>query len=163
MGRPHRIQTLGLTYHTYCSVTNFEDRLQEICVKEMIFDVLRMAKDKYSFELHHFSIENNVVHYVIKTLEGGTKISIIMQYINSIVAKRYNKMFDMNGPFWISRYKSEIIHKDVIFLQLIWDLAMSLSGNVKYLMNYKYCSLGIYLQKRSSDLISLYFKASMFI
>ena len=84
-------------------------------MKEMFLDILESAKKKFNFKLKHFCIMSNHIHLLI---EPGvdTSLSKLMQWILSIFAIRFNKLFGQIGHVWYDRFKSKIIRD---FRQLV--------------------------------------------
>jgi hypothetical protein len=56
-------------------------------------------------------IIDNHFHFIIKTVENGSPISRIMQFIKAQFARRYNKKMNRTGPFWNERYGDTIIEE----------------------------------------------------
>lgn len=77
-------------------------------MKELMLNVLRMALERYSFELIGYSIMDNHFNFYIRTLNGGESISRIMQFVKSQFARRYNRMMNRTGPFWNERFSDLI-------------------------------------------------------
>lgn len=84
-------------------------------IKELFMQVLKDAGNKYKFSLKNFCIMGNHVHLLIKPLENES-LSSIMQWILSVFALRYNRLFKLKGHVWYDRFKSRIIQS---FQQLI--------------------------------------------
>jgi putative transposase len=77
-------------------------------IKELFLNVLKDAGEKYKFSLKNFCIMGNHVHLLIKPLENES-LSSIMQWILSVFAIRYNRLFKLKGHVWYDRFKSRII------------------------------------------------------
>jgi putative transposase len=77
-------------------------------VKKMFLQVLKRAKNKFSFKIFNFSIMNNHYHLIILPGENQN-LSLIMQWINSVFARKYNKLMGYSGHLWGERFFSRII------------------------------------------------------
>lgn len=77
-----------------------------------MIDVLKLALEKYDFELVGYTIMDNHFHFYIKTTKNGETISRIMQFIKSQFARRYNRMMKRIGPFWNERFVDTIIESN---------------------------------------------------
>ncbi len=77
-------------------------------IKELFLDILRRAKRKYVFTIHNFCVMSNHIHLMI--LPGRDEsLSRIMQWILSVFAMRYNRIFGYCGHVWYDRFKSRVI------------------------------------------------------
>jgi REP element-mobilizing transposase RayT len=71
-------------------------------------EIIVRCKKKYSFEIENFEIMGNHVHFMI--IPGkNSPLPRIMQWINSVFAKAYNKLTGQSGHVWKERYFSRII------------------------------------------------------
>lgn len=116
-------------------------------MKEMFLCILESAKKRYRFKLKHFCIMNNHIHLLIEPL-SGTSLSRLMQWILSVFAIRFNKMFGQIGHVWYDRFKSKIIRS---FQQLINTLQYISDNPVKAGIcknNRNYAYSGLYELKR---------------
>jgi len=91
-------------------VNNLRMQLEPVAVKELYVQVVEEAKLKFKFRLEAFCIMSNHVHLVIQP-EIGEDISKIMQWINGVLAVRYNRMTGTVGCFWGERFYSRIIQR----------------------------------------------------
>ncbi len=98
----------GATYHTYSRCIELKPLMRHSQMKGLMLSVLRMALEKYNFELSGYTIMDNHFHFYIRTLKGGENISRIMQFIKSQFARRYNRMMGRTGPFWNERFGDSI-------------------------------------------------------
>jgi REP element-mobilizing transposase RayT len=110
--RKARILRQGAVYHVMARTNRGEFLLNSDEMKKMFIGILEEAKKKFLFKIKHFCIMNNHIHLLIEPLKG-TILSKLMQWIPSVFAIRFNKMFGLTGHVW---YKSKIIHD---FKQLI--------------------------------------------
>jgi len=103
----------GLTYHITSRCIEKEPKMASAEMKDLLLLVIKLAQDKYSFELNCHTIMNNHFHLMITTITGGETISQIMQLIKSQYARRYNKKMKRNGPFWNERFRDNIIEDSI--------------------------------------------------
>ena len=106
--RKARILQQGATYHVVAKTNRGEFILNSDEMKEMFLCILEDAKKKYDFKLKHFCIMDNHVHLLIEPA-SETNLSKLMQWILSVFAIRFNKLFSQIGHVWYDRFKSKII------------------------------------------------------
>lgn len=82
--------------------------LEDEQIKLLFLDVLVRAKKKYGFIFRNFCIMGNHIHLEI-TPQEDLSISRIMQWILSVFALQYNKIFNYKGHVWYDRFKSKVI------------------------------------------------------
>lgn len=127
MPRPLRKCLPDVTYHCYSRCIELRNLLASDHVKDLAVDSIKMASEKYSFELIQIEFVENHFHFIIRTVKSGETISRIMQYIKSTIARKYNCRFNRTGPFWNERFKSKIIEEaenpEQHFFQLLWYIA----------------------------------------
>lgn len=85
-------------------------------MKEEFLEVVRRAKQKYSFQLENFCIMGNHFHFLILPAKGEC-LSDIMRWIMSVFAMRYNRVNDIHGHVWGERFFSRIINGFVEYLR----------------------------------------------
>ncbi|MCX7680319.1 MAG: transposase [Spirochaetes bacterium] len=153
MPRPSRIQKPNLTYHVVSQCLEWRDMIAEEYLKELFLSVLRRSKQKYRYKLVGYCIMPNHIHLLIRTVDGGTPISRIVQYIKARFAELYNKLFTRSGPFWHGRYKDTIIERAAqafhYLLWLLWYIAFN-PVREKLCQNplqYRFSSIRAYLEK----------------
>ncbi len=106
--RKPRIKQTGACYHITARSNRGEFILHSTKIKDMFLSVLLRAKKKYEFRLKHFCIMSNHIHLMIEPQEK-TDLSRIMQWILSVFAIRFNKIYGHNGHVWYDRFKSSVI------------------------------------------------------
>ncbi|PKL17159.1 MAG: hypothetical protein CVV49_12560 [Spirochaetae bacterium HGW-Spirochaetae-5] len=88
-----------------------------------------MCQEKYEFELVAAEIVANHIHLVIRTKEDKETISLIMQYIKSRIAEKYNRAMQTSGSFWNERFESRIIEEsenpEEYLLWLLWYIGFN--------------------------------------
>ena len=113
--RNTRIIQSGATYHVVAKTNRGEFCLNSNEIKEMFLGILKEAKRKFPFRLKHYCIMNNHIHLLLEPI-GNTNLSSLMQWILSVFAKRFNKMFGYFGHVWYDRFKSNVIRS---FMQFV--------------------------------------------
>jgi len=153
MGRPLRTCLPNLTYHVFSRCINCQNLLKNDFFKDLFLEVIKMAQLKYDFRLITYQIMNNHFHLIIRTTKDGPSISVIMQFIKSVFARKYNKLMKRTGPFWNERFGDSIVemsdNPEFFFFWLKWYIGYN---PVKKKMvndprDYKYSSINYYLNK----------------
>jgi REP element-mobilizing transposase RayT len=106
--RKRRELVMGAKYHVISRANRKEMIFTSHHIKELFMDVVRSAKKKYRFTISNFCIMGNHFHLIIQPLENQN-LSKIMQWILSVFAKRYNKVFNLTGHVWHDRFTSKVI------------------------------------------------------
>ncbi len=98
----------GAVYHIVAKANRSEFILENRQVKQMFLNLLKKALKKYPCQLNHFCIMSNHVHILLEPL-NGTDISRLMQWLLSIFAVRFNRMYGLKGHVWYDRFKSTVV------------------------------------------------------
>ena len=106
--RKARLIQQGATYHIVAKSNRGEFILHSNEMKEMFLRTLEDAKKKFKFKLKHFCIMSNHIHLLLEPA-AGTNLSKLMQWVLSVFAIRFNKLFGLIGHVWYDRFKSNII------------------------------------------------------
>ncbi len=106
--RKSRIIIQGAAYHVCARINRQEMILEDKQFKIMFLDVVAQCKKKYKFKFRNFCIMGNHVHLDIQP-NNEISISKIMQWILSVFALRYNRMYAYKGHVWYDRFKSKVI------------------------------------------------------
>ncbi len=77
-------------------------------MKELFLSVLKRGKVKYAFRVENFCIMGNHFHLVIRPGKGEN-LSAIMRWIMSVFAMAFNRIWNLTGHVWGSRFFSRII------------------------------------------------------
>lgn len=104
------------SYHVIARVNRKELILNNSEIKEMFLEVIRRSKKKFSFIVKNFCIMGNHVHLIVKPMKKES-LSRIMQWILSVFAIKFNKMFNYIGHVWYDRFKSKIINNFLQYLR----------------------------------------------
>lgn len=106
--RPRRRLVPGATYHVIARINRREFILSAPSIKELLLGVILRAKKRFSFELTTLCIMDNHVHFMIRP-GNDSSLSQIMQWILSVFALRYNRLFSIKGHVWYDRFKSVVV------------------------------------------------------
>ncbi len=117
MGRPLRIIQTQLPYHLVCRTNNRTFRFNQRQAIRIIFNVIKETHEKYGLLVHHFVLMSNHYHIVATATEEN--LHRAMQYLNSRIAVRYNKLVRKSGHLWGDRYGSCIIDTDEYYLACV--------------------------------------------
>ena len=98
----------GAEYHVVARANRREFIFNSDQIKDLFLDVVRRAKKKYSFTIRNFCIMTNHIHFLIHP-GSGESLSRIMQWILSVFASAFNRVFGYNGHVWYDRFKSVVI------------------------------------------------------
>ncbi len=118
MGRPLRVLQNEYPYHVTTRTNNKEFRFKPKRSTFLLFaKIINMAIQKYSVQISHFVLMSNHYHIIFKTPHAN--IHRVMQFINSRVAREYNKRHNRSGHLWGDRYKSTIIEGEEYYTQCV--------------------------------------------
>ncbi|MFC1671493.1 transposase, partial [Spirochaetota bacterium] len=153
MSNKPRVCKPNLTYHVFSRCVDNKNLMKHKHMKDLMLSVINMALKKYKFNLSSYIILDNHFHFFIKTVKDGATISIIMQFIKSQYARKYNKRMNRIGPFWNERFGDTIIENtkepEFLFHWITLYIAYNSvrKGYVNDPRDYKYCSINFYLDK----------------
>ncbi len=117
MGRPLRVIQNIYPYHLVCRTNNRSFRFNQRQVIRIIFRALKETHEKYNFLIHHVIIMSDHYHIIATATEEN--LHRAMQYFNSRVAVRYNKLVGRSGHLWGGRYGSCVIDTDEYYLACV--------------------------------------------
>lgn len=124
MGRPLRILQNEYPYHVTTRTNNKEFRFKPKRSTFLMFArILNMAVKKYSVQITHFVLMSNHYHVIFNT--PNANIHRVMQFINSMVAREYNRRHNRTGHLWGDRYKSTIIGDGVYLKKCVTYIYMN--------------------------------------
>lgn len=140
--RHPRILQAGAEYHVIARANRQEFILNSPEIKGLLIDVVRRAKQKYSFTIRNFCVMSNHFHLIIRPAVGES-LSRIMQWILSVFAAAFNRVFGYRGHVWYDRFKSRLI---VSFRQFVATFLYITANPVRAHMvnnvtDYPYCGL----------------------
>ena len=143
-----RLKRNNAKYHVTARVNRQELSLEDIRFKKMFLEVISCAKKKYRFLLQNFCIMGNHIHLEITPLEAQD-LSKIMQWILSVFAVRYNKIFKVKGHFWYDRFKSKIIETITQYINTFLYIANNpvRAGIAAHPLDFAFSGIYFYINK----------------
>jgi putative transposase len=117
MGRPLRVIQNIYPYHLVCRTNNRTFRFNQRQATRIVFKALTQSAEKYKVLVHHIILLSNHYHIIATATEKN--LHRFMQYFNSRVAVRYNKLVRRSGHLWGDRYGSCIIDTDEYYLACV--------------------------------------------
>lgn len=164
MSRKKRTREPSLTYHIISRCIENRDMIDDY-LKDILLAIIRATQEKYDFEFIHYAILDNHFHFIIRTVQNGSDISTIMQYIKARFAETYNRLMSRTGTFWSERFKDVIIEHQIsperYYLWLMWYIGFNpvRKGKVTSPEKYKYSSIRCYLEEgfSTSVMITLHY------
>ena len=97
------------SYHVVARANRNEFIFAVDAIKELFLTTITRAKRRYSFSISNFCIMGNHFHILIRPAKSES-LSRIMQWILSVFAVAYNKLFGHSGHVWYDRFKSRVIN-----------------------------------------------------
>jgi REP element-mobilizing transposase RayT len=73
-----------------------------------LVSLIKRAKQKYDFHLTQLSILDNHSHFMLQPFKGAN-ISKIMQWIQSMFARAYNKYHGIKGHVFYDRFVCKVV------------------------------------------------------
>lgn len=140
--RHPRVLQPGAEYHVVARANRREFIFDSGEIKELFLDVLRKAKKKYAFSVSNFCIMSNHIHLMIRP-GPGESLSKIMQWILSVFAARFNRIFGYVGHVWYDRFKSKVIASFRHYLAAFFYIAANpvRANMVDLITEYPFCGV----------------------
>lgn len=107
MRRP-RFIVAGAEYHVVARANRGEFIFRTDQIKGLFLRIVKRAKKKYAFSIRNFCIMSNHIHFLIKPGQDES-LSRIMQWILSVFAQAFNRIFGFKGHVWYDRFRSVVI------------------------------------------------------
>jgi len=143
-----RIEYSGAIYHVMQRGNNKEKIFQNDSDKQFFIAELANSKKMYGFELYGYVLLDNHYHLLIKT--GEIPLSKIMQRLNSLYSRYYNRVHERIDHLFGLRYKAIIIQDEkylfAVLRYLHWNPIRA--GQVKEVVDYKWSSDHYYRQNK---------------
>lgn len=153
MGRPFRILQNEFPYHVMTRTNNKEFRFKDKRSNYLLFaKVINQGIKKYGVQVSHFILMDNHYHIIFKT--PNKNIHRFMQFVNSMIAREYNKRHKRTGHLWGDRYKSTIIEVNEYYKQCIQYIYTNpvRAGIVKHPKDYQPSTFEFYAFNKKIDL-----------
>lgn len=118
-------------------------------------DVVRKYKENLPFDLYHYCLMPNHVHFLIKT-RNEMDFSLFMKKLNLSYFHYYRRRYGWIGHFWQDRYKSQPVGKDSYFIQCGKYIELNpVRGNLtRNPGDYYYSSYNYYVAGEGNDLVT---------
>jgi len=124
MSRKPRNISQGNTHHCWSRCHGKKDLMRSSHVRRYFIEAIKMAQEKYDFDLIAAEPVGNHIHILIQTMLDKETVSQIMQYIKARVAEKYNRATGSTGAFWNERFGSSVIEEaedpEQYLLWLLW-------------------------------------------
>lgn len=104
-------------YHVVIRGVNKQNIFYDDADRELFLELLKRYAGKYNVKIHAYCLMDNHVHLEIEDLNSN--ISLFMQSLCSLYARRFNKKYDRMGHLFQERYASEVILDDSYFLTVL--------------------------------------------
>lgn len=120
--------------------------------KEEYLNILSKYKCIHQFKIYAYCIMNTHAHLLIES--NGADISDFMKQINLSYAIYYNNTYNREGHVFKDRFKSKIVYNNKYLANsaaYIHKNPKSIPGYKDKLENYKYSSLGVYMNIREDS------------
>ena len=114
--RPIRYDFPGMYHHIMNRGNKGEEIFQEKDDYKYYLEVLKRSQEEFDFNLICYCLMTNHLHLLVQT--GRVHLSRIMQGINTIYTKYFNKKYGVKGHVFQGRYKSIIIQKDPYLVEV---------------------------------------------
>jgi len=116
MARPLRITIPNLPFHILDRGNNRQVVFREEQDFIYFLKLLKKYKKELKFQLYHFCLMPNHIHFMVEpTLEGS--LPKIMMRLTLAYSSFFNKKYRGVGHVWQGRYKSSLIDKEDYFIQ----------------------------------------------
>ena len=109
----------GVFYHVTSRTNNRVRVIENNLGRKIMLITLQDAKDKYRFRLANFCVMPTHIHLLIKP-EEKSKLSVIMQWIKTRSAKRWNFIHGSKDHLWGERYFARAI-RDPMEFEFVMD------------------------------------------
>ncbi len=107
MRKPRRLVD-GARYHVVARANRREFILESDRVKDLFLATIAQAKRRFKFTIDTLCIMDNHIHLLLWPGENES-LSRIMQWILSVFAVRFNRLFGLQGHVWYDRFKSVVV------------------------------------------------------
>jgi REP element-mobilizing transposase RayT len=116
-----RVTKIGATYFVSSELNRGETAFAHDDLQTMLYQVIEEAHTRYKFELWDIAIDDSYFTCHIKP-EPGQNLSRILQWIKSVVARRWNKVRGMHGHLWGARFYSEILEEEKLLETVVREI-----------------------------------------
>ena len=117
MGRKPRVEFQDAIYHVIQRGNNREYIFSKSADKSYLLSIIEEIKQDIPFQLLGYVIMDNHYHLMVK--RGIVDLHKIMQRINNLYSKNYNKQNNRTGHVFEGRYKGILVKDDKYLLSLL--------------------------------------------
>ncbi|AKL95828.1 transposase [Clostridium aceticum] len=163
MPRKPRIHYKGALYHVMVRGNNREKVLQEEIQKKKYLDTVLLYKNKLGFKLYAYCMMDNHAHLLVEVEEVA--LSQIMQRIQQVYTKWFNREYNRTGHVFQQRYKALPLlrSKNTYLLQLIKYIHNNpIKAHIDKGLDYQWSSHPIYLGEKNGYVVDTNFVLSIF-
>ncbi|HBG81245.1 TPA: hypothetical protein DDW69_00195 [candidate division CPR2 bacterium] len=155
MPRPPRLLLSQSYYHIMTRGNNRNTVFECDEDFEYYLELIERFKKDHPFDLYHYCLMSNHVHFLIKT-NKATDFSNFMKRLNLAYFHHYRKTYGWVGHFWQDRFKSQPVGKDEYFIQCgkYIELNPVRAGIVKNPEDYRYSSYSYYAMGKNNPLLT---------
>jgi len=154
--REKRVEFEGAIYHVMQRGNNKEKIFRAEADKQFFMAELMNSKKKYDFDIFGYVLMDNHYHLLVRT--GETPLSKIMQRLNSLYSRYYNRVYERVDHLFGLRYKSIIVEDEKYLFALLrylhWNPIQA--GLVKRVADYKWSS-DSYYRNNQGGLVNINF------
>lgn len=154
--RPKRIEYVGAIYHVMQRGNNKEIIFRGDMDKQFYMAELANSKKMFDFQLYGYALLDNHYHLLLQT--GEIHLSKIMQRLNSLYSRYYNRVHERSGHLFGIRYKASIINDERYLLAVLryihWNPVRA--GICRTVSEYKWSS-DVYYRNDKTGLINTNF------
>jgi REP element-mobilizing transposase RayT len=146
MPRVARIKNENGIYHVMVRSISDIPLFKDNEDKNKYLELIKKYKLTYIFKVYAYCLMTTHAHIAIDCC--GADISKIIKSINQCYAAYFNKKYNRHGHVFQDRFKSKLVDDDKYLLTLtayIHNNPKNISDDKKSILEYKYSSLGIYL------------------
>ncbi len=128
---------------------------------ECFRDLLKEAKWKSGFRIHHYCLMNTHFHLVV-SIESLRLFSRALKEIKQGYAKAYKDKYKKQGPIWWGRFGSQLIESEryLYACGLYIEMNPVKAGMVARPEDWEYSSSRHYFLKQKDELVDLYERPS---
>ena len=147
--RQKRIEYSGAIYHVMQRGNNKEKIFQNDSDKQFFIAELANSKKMYGFELYGYVLLDNHYHLLLEV--GEIPLSKIMQRLNSLYSRYYNRVHERIDHLFGLRYKAIIIQEEKYLFAALRYLHWNpiRAGLVKEVADYMWSSDHFYRHNKS--------------
>ena len=107
MSRPRSFEP-GLTMHVMQRGNNRMEVFRHGSDFETFLLLMKRAAARYDGAVHAYALMNNHYHLMV-TPESAAVLARMMQYVNSMYARYFNRSCERTGSLWTGRYRALVL------------------------------------------------------